>query len=245
MPTTSDIAVVSANFGSIDAVQILPRAPGVDAFYYTDEAGYSSASAEAVASWTQVIVPNYPRSDFNNRLRSRYFKHQIHRLNEVKRHRWLVWTDSSLQFMETGFLVAQARRFEALPARQRVLLVPHPERQTILQEYEFIQTQIAADNPYLAARYKAEKMLEQIRDFEQRGWAIDAPLYCGTFWMIENSDLCRRCWDDWWDQNLRFGMMDQLSLAPVLRAHDLVPTTLDLSIWSNSHFNYVPHQTPV
>ena len=245
MSMTNDIAVVSANFGSMDVVKTLPKAPEVDAFYYTDEAGYSSASVEAIASWTRVVVPDYPRSDFNNRLRSRYFKHQIHRLDEVQRHRWLVWADSSLQFMETGFLVEQARRLEALPAQQRVMLIPHPERQTVLEEYEFIKQQIAADNQYLAARYEPERMLEQIRYFEQRGWATDALLYCGGFWMIENSDRCRRCWDDWWDQNLRFGMMDQLSLAPVLRAHNLAPTTLDVNIWSNAHFSFVPHRAAV
>ena len=30
--------------------------------------------------------------------------------------------------------------------------------------------------------------------------------------MIENNERLRRAWDDWWDQNLRFGLMDQLSL---------------------------------
>lgn len=100
----NEIALVTANFGGIDAVKPLPAHEGIDAFYYIDQPNADSASAEATKTWTRVIVPNYPRHDFNPRLRARYFKHQIHRLDEVREHRWLVWADGSLQFKDLRFL---------------------------------------------------------------------------------------------------------------------------------------------
>jgi hypothetical protein len=33
--------------------------------------------------------------------------------------------------------------------------------------------------------------------------------------MIEKCDPLRRCWDDWWDKNIRLRMMDQLSLGVI------------------------------
>jgi hypothetical protein len=144
-----DIALVTANFGGIDDLKPLPPHQGIVAYYYTDAASLSAAPPDAVKTWTRVIVPNYPRHDFNPRLRGRYFKHQIHRLDEVRNHRWLVWADSSLQFNDLGFLADRAAQLARLAVRRRVLLVPHPDRQTISQELHFIQDEIDRSLPVI------------------------------------------------------------------------------------------------
>jgi hypothetical protein len=235
----NSIALVCANFGAIDKVQSLPAHEGIDAFYYTDEATLAKAAPEDVATWTRVLTPNYPRHDFDSRLRSRYFKHQIHRLDEVRDHRWLVWFDASMKFRETAFLHEQTRRLGELPPEQRVLLVPHPERQTIQQEYEHISAAIARGDEGLSARYAKEKMAEQMAYYAQRGWNLGLRVYCGGFWIVENSDRFAHVWDDWWDQNLRFGMMDQLSLPVMLEKNGCRPQALDVLVWNNPHFHFV------
>jgi len=85
------IALVTANFGGIDVAKRLPNRSGIDAFYYTDELSAMAASLEVTSTWTRVIVPIYPRHDFSARLRARYFKHQIHRLDDVRGYNWLAW----------------------------------------------------------------------------------------------------------------------------------------------------------
>jgi hypothetical protein len=85
-------------------------------------------------------------------------------------------------------------------------------------------------------------MPEQMAYFRSRGWNLEAPLWCGTFWMIENSDVLRQAWDEWWDQNLRFGMMDQLSLPVVLAAHGIAPQLLPLNLWKNDYFTWCVHR---
>jgi hypothetical protein len=239
----SDIALVTANFDGIDEVKALPFHEGIDTYFYTDEKTRKRASRVVVESWTQVVVPDYPRHDFRARLRSRYFKHQIHRLDEVQKYAWLVWADSTLQFHETAFIVEQVARLRQLPPSSRVLVVPHPERRTVRDEYEFIHGNILKGNKYLRTRYGAEKMTEQMEHFRARGWDVDAPgLWCGGFWIVENSELFKHCWDDWWDQNLCYGMMDQLSLPVVLRQHGCVAQPFDVSIWDNRHFTHVAHR---
>ena len=74
----SGVALVTANFGGIDTILPFPPQRGIDAYYYTEARVLSEADAVAAASWTRVILPDYPRYDFGPRLRARYFKHQIH-----------------------------------------------------------------------------------------------------------------------------------------------------------------------
>jgi len=238
----NEIALVTANFGGIDDFKALPPHEGIDAFYYTDAGVLGAAAPEALKTWTRVIVPNYPRHDFNPRLRGRYFKHQIHRLDEVRKHRWLVWADSSLQFHDLRFVQDSAARLERVAVRRRVLLVPHPDRRTISEEFRFIQDEIDKANAYLVPRYATEKMPEQMEYFRSRGWNLNAPLWCGTVWMIENAEPLRRAWDAWWDQNLRFGMMDQLSLPVILGDHRIEPQPLQVNLWRNDYFTYVIHK---
>lgn len=241
--TNSDrVALVTANFGGIDELRALPE-HSIDAFYYTDAETVSRADATALESWSRVVVPNYPRHDFNPRLRAKYFKLQIHRLPEASTHRWLVWADSSVLFKSTEFIEDSISRLASLPEDERLLVVPHPDRETVLEEYEFIRDEIAAGNEYLITRYRDEKMTEQMRYFERRGWDVNAPLWCGTFWIVENSSFFNRIWDDWWDQNLRFGMMDQLSLPVLLEAHGVTPAMLDIVLWDNEYFRKAKHAT--
>lgn len=235
------IALVSANFNSFDSVKELPASDGIDSFLYCDENTRAASSAEVAASWTRIIVPNYPRHDFEPRLRARYFKHQIHRLDEVSDHRWLVWADSSIRFKGTRFLVDRCRALESLPPQQRALVIPHPDRETVLEEYEYLNAKIRIGSIYHVERYAREKMAEQMAYYRERGWSVAAPLYCGTLWIIENSDVFRRCWDDWWDQNIRFGMMDQLSLPIMLAQHRLEPQLLSVPLKNNEHFTVESH----
>ena len=81
----------------------------------------------------------------------------------------------------------------------------------------------------------------QIAAYRERSWNVLSKLWCGTIWMIENSDRLHRCWDDWWDDNLRFGMMDQLSLPVWLDHHKLQPQALNVWLWENDYFSWVPH----
>jgi hypothetical protein len=238
----SGLALVTANFGGIDTIKPFPTQPGIDTYYYTEADVLAGADRAAVASWGRMIVPDYPRYDFSPRLRGRYFKHQIHRLPETEPYRWLAWADSALQFRDPTFLLREAERLATLPPHQRLALVPHPDRHTIREEYEYITREIAQGNEYLRSRYAQEKMTEQMHFFAKRGWNLEAPLWCGTVWLIENNDSITRCWDDWWDQNLRYGMMDQLSLPVLLDHCGLEAQAMDFNLWNNFFFDWVTHR---
>jgi hypothetical protein len=161
----------------------------------------------------------------------------------METYRWLAWADGSVQFRDPSFLLLEMQRLATLAPRQRIALLPHPDRKTVREEYEFISQQIAGGNEYLRLRYADEKMTEQMNFFGSRGWNIDTRLWLGTLWLIENNELTGRCWDSWWDQNLRYGMMDQLSLPVLLDHFGLEPQVIPLNIYDNSFFAWVDHQT--
>jgi hypothetical protein len=230
------IALVTANFGSIDAMKPLPPHPMVDAFYYTDQRGLTAEG------WDHLVHPDYPRHDFTPRLRAKYFKQQPHRLPEVERYPYLAWADSTLQFSDLRFLAGAHHRLSALPAHQRLLMVPHPDRNTVGEEYAFLCAEMAKGNEYLRVRYETEKMAEQMADFARRGWSPNAKLWCGGIFLFENAPTTRAWLNDWWDQSVRFGIMDQLPLPHLLALHGLEPTPLPVNVFNNEHFRYIPHQ---
>ena len=230
------IALITANFGGIDLLKPLPEHAGIDCFYFSD-----SEVRGDTTNWTHLIKCNYPRTDFSPRLKSRYFKHQIHRLDEVSGYEYLVWADSTLQFRNLSFILNYAEILRSKDPRARFLAVPHPDRETVLQEYEFIHNSILEGNEYLRIRYAAEKMTEQMNYFYSKSWNVKARLWCGTFWMVENSDLYHRAWDDWWDQNLKWGLMDQLSLPVILEKWGIETQPLPVKLWDNEFFAYIQH----
>lgn len=238
----SGLALITANFGGIDDIKPFPKLGGVDAYYYTQAETLAAADAETAATWTRIVLPDYPRHDFGPRLRARYFKHQIHRLPEAEKYRRLVWADANVRFKDPSFLLRAAAKLAACKPHKRVAVIPHPHRATVRQEYEFIRDRIAGGDEYLALRYGQEKMDEQMRFFVSRGWNLDAPLLCGTVWMMENNETIRRCWDAWWDQNLRYGMMDQLSLPVLLDVFGLKAHALDFDLAANPFFDWCGHQ---
>ena len=237
-PLANSIALVTASFGGIDEVKPIPDHHGIEAFCYTD----GPVPPDVARTWTRVINPNYPRYDFNPRLRAKYFKLQIHRLDEVRNHHWLVWADGSLAFKNLAFLKERALELSRLPANQRALFMPHPDRATVIEEFEFVEGSIQSGHPYLEVRYSNEKMREQIDYYRERGWNVQAKLWCGTVWMVENSELNRRALDDWWEQNLRFGIQDQLSLPIVLANHGIEPTALPIEPRQNDYFQWCRHK---
>ena len=238
----SDVALVTANLGGIDDLHPLPDGVGFDAFYYTDVATLARARPESVATWTRVVVPEYPRTDFGPRLRSRYFKCQIHRLAEVQPYRWLAWADSKFLFRDMSFVHESVQRLRALPSHSRAMLVPHWKRKTVRQEHDYIIEQIENGSEYLRVEYLNERLKSQVEYYELRGWNVGAKLWDAGLWLIENNSEIATCWNSWWDQNVCFGVMDQLSLPVVLENHGVHPQEFPFNPAVNRYLERISHR---
>lgn len=238
----NEIALISASFGMVDEIKPLPVQSGLDTYLFTDKEGLERIPENVRNTWTQIIVPDFPRRDFSPRLRARYFKHQIQRLEISDKYNYLIWADCSLKFLNLEFITYEVRKLKQRKPRDRVMMVPHPERKTVYEEYKYITEEIKSGNDYLKIRYENENMEGQIKFFKRQKWNYNSSLFCGTIWMIENHNtLLNACWNDWWDQNLRFGMMDQLSLPPLFHKYGITPNLLDVNLWKQQYFEYTGH----
>ena len=229
----TSIALVTANMGGIDPLFALPPHPGIDALYYTDVPSLGSAAS----TWTRILVPPYPASE--PRLKAKFFKCQAHHLPEVRGYPWLAWADASFEFHSLEFLTEWSGF--AAPDGSRAVFVPHPDRQTVAQEYGYVLRQIELGNPYLAGRYSAEA-LEREREFFSRIHDLEAlKLWAGGLWLMANASRTHAFLDAWWNCVLRFSILDQAALSPLLMEHGIEPVGFDVDLSTNQHFTRHVH----
>lgn len=230
---TRPAVLVSASLGGIDRIPILTGTRAYDAVFFADAETLRKSDETAVRSWDSVIVPPYPRRDWTPRLRAKYFKLQIHRLLEVSNYEYLVWMDARIQILDEELIARLVARLRELPPWRRLAIFEHPERKDIREEYEYIVRLLNGGDVYLLARYAQEDMRGQLAYYDAMGWEVDGRLLSGGFWVVENSPLMARVFDEWWDHNLRFTIMDQLSLPIVLARHNIRPEIIPGSMWDN------------
>ena len=132
----------------VDEIKQLPALNGLDAYLFTDKEGLERIPKKVRNTWTRIIVPDFPRRDFSARLTARYFKHQIQRLEISDKYKYLMWADCSLKFRDLKFITSEVKKLKKLKARDRVMMVPHPERKTVYEEYKYITEEIKTGNDY-------------------------------------------------------------------------------------------------
>jgi hypothetical protein len=71
--------------------------------------------------------------------------------------------------------------------------------------------------------------------------SIDSQLSALGFLIVENSERFAECWDEWWSHILQFGLMDQITITPLLEQFGLHPQALNVNIFKNEHFEFVVH----
>jgi len=123
---------------------------------------------EIIAAKHLKITPDFFRRDFSPRLMARYLKHQIQRLVITDKYKYLIWTDCSLKFLNLEFITYEVRKLKQRKPRDRVMMVPHPERKTVYEVYKYVTEEIKSGNKYLRNRYENEKMEEQIEFFQRQ-----------------------------------------------------------------------------
>jgi len=235
------IALVTSNFGGVDRVKPLPTHPGIDAILYTDMPRIIDTKPTYMATWDRVIVNPLVGHNDEPWLRSRFFKQQMHTLPEMQHYDYLVWADASLLFSDMRFINVLCGYMPELPANERALFIPHPDRRYIEDEYDFICEMLEHDDTYLRVRYNEEQMTRQMYYLEASGInCAQTKLWCAGFFVLENSRINGKCLDNWWKQTLNFGRMDQLSLSAAFSFEGVSVRKLkkDINVYHNDWFRW-------
>ena len=233
------IAFVTSNFGGVDRVKPLPAHPGIDAILYTDMPRILDTKPVDMATWDRVTVNPLVGYSDEPWLRSRFFKQQMHTLPEMREYDYLVWADASLLFRDMSFINVLCDYLPELPANERALFVPHPDRRFVEDEYDFVCERLKQGDNYLQARYDEEQMTKQMYYLEASGInCAQTKLWCAGFFVLQNSMYNALALNNWWKQTKRFGRMDQLSLSAAFSLEGVRVRTLkkDMNVYQNEFF---------
>lgn len=95
----------------------------------------------------------------------------------------------------------------------------HPQRKTVGEELEFMETLMKQGNEYLLSRYKGEPMRKQYEYYINQGFIDDNLFACTSF--IYSKDLVKNreynIMKEWFLHNCMWSVQDQLSLPYLLQ----------------------------
>lgn len=116
----------------------------------------------------------------------------------------------------------------------------HPARSSIFDEAAFLR-----DNhhkSYILNRYEGERLEEQLTILTDEGY-VDDRLYAGGVFAYRNSPVMRAAMTDWWVQQSKYHLNDQLSLPYVMWKHKVRVRTVLGDIFANPYFIHTQNRS--
>lgn len=177
----------------------------------------------------------FPRKDLNDRLRSKFYKMCQHELEPSAET--FLWADGSYE-LKNGV----CEWFSEQLGDNDVVFIQHPRNKTVKEELEDVEKGIASGEPYLTSRYKNENMREQYEHYKKLGFP-DTLLVCGGLFLRKNSPSVNQAFDDWFLENVKWTIQDQISLPYIFWKHGLKVKIIDSQCMYGGPFHrYVGHK---
>lgn len=201
------IAIITANTGSIDGIEGIPRQTvPADFCYYNDH-----------------NLP-YPLPNLDNRLKSKYIKIQTHKFLEG--YDIQIWIDSRVKIISKTFV----QEFVLGLEENDMVMFKHPSRETIKDEMNYIISQMKEGNHYLLHRY-GDQQMEKESLFYSISNTENSPLYACTVFARKVNDKTNEAFNQWWEKCIQFSNFDQTMFAHIAVKNDLKIQALEMSKW--------------
>ena len=125
---------------------------------------------------------------------------------------YYIWVDHSsalLHFDSVKWFVEQCQGVD-------IAVFPHPIRNTIQEEADYIKGRLAKNCKYIIPRYKNELIDEQLAVIQADPLFVDNYLFASTAFIYKNSEKMHDMMIQWWYHTSRFHTVDQLALPYVI-----------------------------
>lgn len=179
------VAILTASIGNFDEIKGIPRQT-IDVDYY---------------AYFDNNLP-YPLPNLNNRLKSKYVKIQTHRF--LPGYDAYIWIDGRVEITADVFCEEIIKGLED----NDVAIFRHPERETIAEEYEYMQEQMRKGNSYLSSRYGNQDIETEYSFIKSEG-VEDFTLYACTIFARRNTIKVNVAFTEWWKRCIEFSYFDQ------------------------------------
>jgi len=213
------VAVISAVFGGMDSPKRMPEQTIPFDFFYFNDASI------------------FPRKEFSPRLRAKFFKLQSHRIREIAKYDIVIWIDGSFEITSNEFVSWVLSHLK----KSSISVLKHPERSCIYEECKFVADLMGIGNTYLKSRYASEPIREQVNEYKKEGYPQNNGLYsCGLF-ARKQDEKTNHIFDDWWAENCKWSIQDQLSFPYVLWKNNMKVQEIKIDLFRNEYFNLTSH----
>lgn len=176
-----------------------------------------------------VEINTEPIKEYSNRLSGKWYK--THHDNED-----IIWIDGSYQIHNKNFV----SYIEELLGDNDFMIMNHPDRKTLGEEYDFILERLEKNSPYLKVRYGEENWTREIEAFKD---SLDAKLVHAAFFVARKS--CDNLMSEWWRLILEYTIFDQSQITYLL--HKNTDLKVKYINWSdlNGYVRSVGHRKMV
>ena len=150
---------------------------------------------------------------------------------------YYVWLDSTISIVRPDAIQWIVDYCDGVD----VTFFKHSKRSSIRSELAFMEQQLKRGDHYLIDRYHNEPLAEQVAHYLQDPDFDDSVLFeCGVF--VYSSRLVKdkklNLLKEWFDQNCRWSVQDQLSLPYALSKVECSHRVFDTTIFDNPYFEY-------
>jgi Protein of unknown function (DUF616) len=145
---------------------------------------------------------------------------------------WYVWLDDSFTVI-TDTLAEDVLK---VAGKNKLCLFKHPNRNSIKEEFEFMQKKLSHKSLYLYSRYDGEPIEEQVDHYLNDPSFKDNNLFSMGFFAYHKS--LKPLMLDWFIENITWSVQDQISLPYVLSKHKIKYSIFSGNILKNK---YVVH----
>ena len=227
------IAVVTANYGNYDTIKEINiyNKDFFDWYLFTD----SNIDNKDYNVIHYPLQFDYAHNNDFNRLYSKYIKCQSLNIDILKKYKYIIWIDSSVDIKNNNLINDIIKLLEN---KKDLYFYEHFYRNNINDEYAISKT---------LTKYNNNKLDEQIQKYNET-FTNNILYECGFFICKNNEDNIKLL-NDWWEENIHYSYQDQISLPYVLWKNNKTPFLLNDnnfikknmkgSIWNNKLFGII------
>jgi hypothetical protein len=217
------IALLSSVFGGHDTPKDVPTQEGFEykTFFFNED-------------------NSRPFPNLNDRLKSKYYKCQSHRVEELKEYDLHCWVDGSVQITSPLFLKDMTTRL--LESGGDIVIGKHNQRECIYDELDVI---INSKDEYLTSRYANQQLPLERAFYVEQGHPPKWGLWSCGIWMRHNGIKMNEAFDLWWDITTTYSYFDQAAFPYSMRKHGInivqAPYIEKGDVFKNDYFYRLEH----
>ena len=126
-----------------------------------------------------------------------------------------VWLDSSCRLSKKDSLETLIKKCND----EDLLVFKHPNRNSILEEANYLKKRLDNNCPYITPRYKNERVDDQLDIIKKEGY-VDKNLFATTCIVYKNNKRVDNMMKEWWYHTSMYHSIDQLSFPYVIWKHN-------------------------